>query len=165
MRIRQDLLERLPFLDRVAQREVRHLEETSGRRSAGPFTEEQAAGLDEDHERSERPDAFVARFSRLQDTPGDKRIPQLLSAPGERRQALIDHLDQAERFGRVESTDRWMAIRALRNRMIHEYMEETKILVSAIHRARDFVPELAATARRIHEALIRRGWAEEQPNP
>ncbi len=160
MNIREDQRERLRFLDRVVQREVRHLEETTKRLFAEPFTLERAANLETHYELSERLDAFVSRFSRLQDTLGDKLIPQLLASLGERRQALIDNLDKAERFGWIESADQWMAIRALRNQMVHEYMEDTKILVSAINRAHDFVSKLTTTAQRIHQELHRRGWVE-----
>jgi uncharacterized protein with HEPN domain len=51
-----------------------------------------------------------------------------------------------------------MAMRALRNQMVHEYMEELSLLVSAIHHARDFLPELLGTARRVHQELQQRSW-------
>ena len=48
-----------------------------------PFSKERAATLPTDGLLSERVEAFVSRFSRLQDTLGDKLIPQLLMALGE----------------------------------------------------------------------------------
>jgi hypothetical protein len=62
-------------------------------------------------------EAFVSRFSHLQDTLGDKLIPKLLSALGERQATAMDNLDTAERLGWISSADEWQAIRQLRNQM------------------------------------------------
>jgi len=60
---------------------------------------------------SEKLEAFTSRFSRLQDTLGDKLIPQLLLALGEPQSAVMDNLDKAERLGWIENADEWRAIR------------------------------------------------------
>ena len=61
---------RIQFLDRVVQRESTHLNRTSDRLFEEPFTLEKARTMDNDDDLSERVDAFVSRFSRLQDTLG-----------------------------------------------------------------------------------------------
>ena len=66
-------------------------------------------------------EAFVSRFGRLQDTLGDKLLPQLLSALGEKISAVIDNFDRAEQLGLIASADEWMTMRSLRNQMVHEY--------------------------------------------
>ncbi|WP_018716289.1 hypothetical protein [Arhodomonas aquaeolei] len=50
-------------------------------------------------------EAFVSRFAHLQDTLGDKLLPAYLAALGERKGALLDNLDRAERLELVPSAD------------------------------------------------------------
>ena len=94
-------LQRLGFLARVADREARYLSATTERLFAVSSTPERVAALDEDPDLAERVDAFVSRLGRLQDTLGDKLLPQLLTALGEKTSATIDNLDRAEQLGLV----------------------------------------------------------------
>lgn len=149
---------RLQFLDRVVQRECTQLNHTTKRLFAESFTLEKAKKLGEDDDLSERVEAFVSRFSRLQDTLGDKLIPLILDALGEHQLAAIDNLDKAERFGWIGSADEWFAIRRLRNQMVHEYMEDLNILTSAIQTAQTFVITLTDTTRKLHAEIQNRGW-------
>ena len=55
-----------------------------------------AGALADNVDETERVEAFVSRFGRLQDTLGDKLLPLYLQALGERRGATIDNLDRAE---------------------------------------------------------------------
>ena len=150
---------RLKFLATVVRKECKHLTTTDQRLFDGTFTLEQAARLDEDPDLSERVEAFVGRFGRLQDTVGDKLLPVLLSALGERASAAIDNLDRAERMGLVKSADEWLTMRNLRNQMIHEYVDDTAVLISALQTGHDFVPSLIATANQMCVEIERRGWA------
>ncbi len=47
---------------------------------------------------AERLEAFVSRYSRMQDTIGEKLLPHWLHAQGERTTTLIDTLNRAERL-------------------------------------------------------------------
>ncbi len=82
------------------------------------------------------------------DTGGDKLLPALLSALAETPGPAIDNLDKAEKSGLIESTEAWMAMRRLRNQMVHEYIEDLTVLCSALQSAHAFVPSLVAAARR-----------------
>jgi uncharacterized protein with HEPN domain len=104
-------------------------------------------------------EAFVGRFGRLQDTVGDKLLPLLLAALGEKSSAAIDNLDRAERLGLLKSADEWMTMRNLRNQMIHEYVEDPTVLSSALQTGHAFVPALIATANTMITEIERRGWA------
>ena len=73
MTLQPDLTERLRFLVRVADKEARHLTETTERLFDTPFTTERAESLATNPDIAERVDAFVSRFGRLQDTLGDKQ--------------------------------------------------------------------------------------------
>jgi hypothetical protein len=139
---------RLEFLIRVTERECVHLLDTDRRLFGGLFTFEDAQRIQADPVLAERLDAFVSRFGRLQDTVGDKLIPALLVALGEKPGPAIDNLDQCEKFGLIESADVWMQTRKLRNQMVHEYIEDLIILTSALRNGHVFVPTLVATARR-----------------
>jgi hypothetical protein len=151
---------RLQFLVRVVRKECLHLTTTDRRLfGRGAFTMEQAALLEDDHDLAERVEAFVSRFGRLQDTVGDKLLPLLLEALGERASAAIDNLDRAERLGLIESADEWMAMRTLRNQMIHEYVEDLVVLTSALQTGHAFVVALMAAANKMTAEIERRGWA------
>ena len=135
--------ERLAFLLETVQLEAEHLQGTDGRLFAVPFTAERAATLRDDADLAERLDAFVARFARLQDTAGDKLLPALLARVGEPVGSALDNLDRAARLGllRVDA-EAWLAARALRNRMVHEYIRRPDALAQAVNAAHAAVPML-----------------------
>ncbi len=83
MNIPDAKLQRLRFLARIVKKEIRYLSITDQRLFRTPFTLEMASTLEQDVELAERIDAFVSRFGRLQDTVGDKLLPQYLNAVGE----------------------------------------------------------------------------------
>ena len=72
-------------LAQVVQREVILLRQTDNRLFVEPFTEEKARKLQSDPILSEQVDAFVGRFSPLQDTVAD--LPTF--NPREREQAPL----------------------------------------------------------------------------
>lgn len=98
---------------------------------------------------AERLEAFVSRFGRLQDTIADKLLPALLEALAERKGAVIENLDRAERFGWLDSSDIWLDMRKLRNQMVHEYIEDLTVLANALNTGHQFVPALVQTAERM----------------
>ena len=148
---------RLQFLARVVRKECNHLVTTDQRLFGQPLTLEQVTGLEETPDLAERVEAFVGRFGRLQDTLGDKLLPLLLVALGEKSTAAIDNLDRAERLGLLESADEWMTMRQLRNQMVHEYVEDPVVLNSALQCGHAYVPALASAANNMCAELERRG--------
>jgi hypothetical protein len=149
---------RLKFLARVVHKECQHLATTDQRLFGNTFTLEQATRLEEDPDLAERVEAFVGRFGRLQDTVGDKLLPLILTAMGERSSAAIDNLDRAERLGLIESADDWMTMRNLRNQMVHEYVEDPVVLTSALQTGHAFVPALIDAASKMIAEIERRDW-------
>lgn len=105
MKLQQVQHERLAFLCRITQKEIKHLLDTDQRLFADLFTLEAAQKIETDPILAERLDAFVSRFGRLQDNIGDKFLPQLLMAVAEKPGAAIDNLDRAERLGWIESAE------------------------------------------------------------
>ena len=98
---------------------------------------------------AERLDAFVARFGRMQDTIGEKLIPavmtHLLETPG----SNLDNLNRMEKLGLLPSVDEWVEAHNLRNRLIHEYMDEPGTFAGALNRARELVTVLTTTYRNL----------------
>lgn len=158
MTIAQDRLLRLQFLARLVRREIRHLQLTDERLFSTPFSREKAEQLEADVELSERVDAFVSRFGRLQDTVGDKLLPRYLNAVGEVTGAAVDNLNRAEKLGLIHSAETWMTLRGMRNQMIHEYMEDLGKLSEALNKGHEYVDTLVNDAHRILADLESRGW-------
>ena len=135
--------ERLVILLETVALEAELLQATDQRLFAEAFTAQRAATLRGDALLSERLDAFSARFSRLQDTAGDKLLPVLLARLGEPIGSVLDNLDKAARLGWLTpSSEHWLAARVLRNRMVHEYIRDPVLLAQAVNQARDCVPML-----------------------
>lgn len=141
------LIERLKFLSRVVERELTHLHTTDSRLFAQPLTQQQVQTLNTNHDLAERIEAFVSRFGRLQDTLGDKLLPQLLRLLEEPAGVMVDNLDRAERLGWITSADQWLGARKLRNQMVHEYIEDPGIFLDALQAGHDLVPQLTDAAR------------------
>ncbi len=148
---------RLAFLIRVVGRESDHLALTDQRFFAVPFDVARAECLSADPDLAEWVEAFVSRFARLQGTLEDKLIPVLLAALGARPGAAIDNLDRAERLGFLQSVDQWMAMRQLRNQMVHEYVEDPMILAGALQSAHTFAPSLLSAVGAIRDEVARCG--------
>jgi uncharacterized protein with HEPN domain len=141
--------ERLLFIAKVVRREIKHLQSTDNRLFAQPLTLTLVAQLDSNEDLAERVEAFISRFGRLQDTLGDKLLPNLLAFVGERTATAVDNLDRAERLGWIKSSDVWLETRKLRNQMVHEYIEAPEILADAINSGHNRVPDLIYAATRM----------------
>jgi formate dehydrogenase maturation protein FdhE len=156
VKLDQDLKARLQFLCRVVEKESQYLQETEARLFAEPMTPQSLKQISEDSLLAERLDAFVGRFSRLQDTLTDKLLPALLDAMAEPRASAIENLDRAEKLNWIESADEWLEIRKLRNQMIHEYIEDPVILANALQAGHRFVPRLtAASSKFLNQVRVR----------
>ncbi len=139
-------------------REHKHLLDTDARLFQAPFTAKTVQRLEQDPDLAERVEAFVSRFSRLQDTLGDKLLPALLRALGERTGAVIDNLDRAEKLGYIPSVDTWLMLRNLRNQMVHEYIEDPTVLAGALMTAHEQASMLDTVTSNMLGEIERRGW-------
>ncbi len=137
--------ERLVWLLEVVAREGRHLQQTSGRLFTQPLDEAWYASLEADPELAERVDAFAARFGRMQDTLGDRLIPELLRQLLETPGSALDNLHRMEKLGLLRSTEEWVEARNLRNRLVHEYIRDARTFLDALNRAGELVPMLVQT--------------------
>ena len=136
-------------LVRVTAKEARYLERTADRLRALNIDLPWVESLEDSDEHSEMLDAFVSRYGRLQDTLGDKLLPALLRAGLEKTGAQLDNLLRAEKLGWMESTQTWIELRELRNRLVHEYMESADDLLHALQQALQGVSILTKTQARM----------------
>jgi uncharacterized protein with HEPN domain len=97
----------------------------------------------------DRLESFVGKFSRMQDTLVDKLLPHFLLAVGEEPGTALDNLHRAERLGMVSDPDQWLAMRRLRNSLVHEYVDDSEELAAALEKARATAAELFKTFNRI----------------
>jgi hypothetical protein len=142
-------LRRLEYLLRIVEKEKRHLLQTDQRLFLKTIDAQWLRGLDENPNDSEQLDAFATRFARLQDTIGDKLVPVLLTALAETSGSALDNLKRMEKLGLLQNLTEWLEARALRNRMVHEYVEDDAVLLEAVRRAHQLIPLLQDTAQRI----------------
>lgn len=142
----------------IVEREGRHLRYSwnslfaSGRDPGADWV----ASLDQYPEEAIRLEAFVSRFSRMQDTIADKLIPRWLQSLAERTGSQIENLNRAERLGVLASTENWLVARKLRNQLVHEYMQDPEAFAAALVAAKEYSLMLMATYNRI------RGYAEQR---
>jgi len=140
----------------VVAREGRHLRYSWGRLFSQTIDADWVGRLEAEPELAERLEAFVSRFGRMQDTISGKLLPRWLLALAETPGSQIEVLNRAERLGVVSSTERWLAARQLRNRLIHEYMTDTHTFADDLLLARDYAPDLIDTYNRVRKFAIER---------
>lgn len=149
MNIEEGLRTRLDFLMLATKKESEYLQQTDGRLFSGHLTIENLQNIIADQTLSERLEAFIGRFGRLQHMLGDKFLPALLTALAEPKASALENLDRAEKLGLIDSTNKWLEIRKLRNQMVHEYIDDLEVLRDALNAGHDFVSTLLATTDRL----------------
>lgn len=148
-----DSAQRTRTLIETGLQEAHYLRRTDDRLFALPLSLDAISRLPDNDELSERIDAFVARFGRLQDTIGDKLLPAFLGLMQETPATMLENLDRAERLKLIDSADEWLAIRKLRNRMIHEYVRTPTELLDALNAAHHFIPALIHTLHALIQTI------------
>jgi len=142
----------------VAEKETGLLTQTRGRlfRTGEQVDSGWVRRVAEDADLSERLEAFSARFGRLQDTVMDKVLPRLLLAAGENVGSAIDNLNHADRLRLVDRPDDWIVMRQLRNRLVHEYMEDAEDFANVLNDALRLASDLVETVDRIRRFATER---------
>jgi hypothetical protein len=136
-------------LIRITEKEALYLGRTADRLRALTIDLQWVESLDNNDEHSEMLDAFVSRYGRLQDMLGDKLLPAMLRASLEKMGSQLDNLLRAEKLGWIDSTQTWIEIRELRNKLVHEYIESPSVLLSSLQQALLCVHILIGTQSRL----------------
>jgi len=97
-----------------------------------PLSVESYYNLDDIHMSSI--DQMIFRFSKLQDTVGEKVIPSILEFNGEnvKKMTFIDRLNRLEELELLYKED-WMSLRKDRNEIAHEYSFNQDEVVDGIN--------------------------------
>lgn len=67
---------------------------------------------------------------------------------------MLDMLNRAERLGVLENALDWLAWRKLRNRLVHEYFQETASFAEAVNQSLLAAPKLTGIVRSIRGQAI-----------
>lgn len=105
-----------------------------------PFSEEDFA----DTEKIKTIDAFIYRFTKVQDRMGEKFFSLVLQNLYEFKSnmALIDVLNRLEKLELLDSADKWIEFRKLRNTLTHEYPDNEDEIMEAIKLSIDAYTEM-----------------------
>lgn len=136
---RRGVLQTLDLLGR----EIRHFTRTQKRLfGQGEISPAWVQGMEEYPAREDMVESFAAKFNRIQDTMGDKLLPRLFHWLGENPAPFLDNLHRAEKLGFIQSADNWMKARRLRNKLIHEYVEDPGEFAGALNLANRLAGEM-----------------------
>ena len=83
---------------------------------------------------NDRLESFTSKFARMQDNFVDKLLPKLLLLENEMLGSAIDNLRKAERLGWLQNAEDWARMRLLRNKLVHEYVNDPAVLLGEILR-------------------------------
>ena len=80
-------------------------------------------------------DQYIFRFSKLQDTMGDKIFKLIFSLYSETNESIpfLDMLNQLEKLGYLYSSKEWITLRKIRNDIAHQYDDEPEESSQAIN--------------------------------
>ncbi len=103
-------------------------------------------------------DTFIYRFIKLQDYMGNKLFKTFLNIIGEYQDymSLLDILDKLEKLRIIESSQEWISLRKLRNKLTHEYPDELEEIKEELKIAVEFVPLIENTLNKIENYLKKR---------
>ena len=108
-----------------------------------------------DPEKVETIDAFLFRFSKMQDTMGEKLFPLILEILGEevRNKPFIDILNRLEQLEFLPSANKWKELRKIRNLITHTYPWEQEVLIGELKQAIEASEEMIKIYERIKEKI------------
>ena len=71
-------------------------------------------------------DQFILRFTKLQDTMGNRLFPAILQYLQEQyeERPMLDKLNRLEKLGYIQSAEAWQNIRNTRNKFAHDYPDD-----------------------------------------
>ena len=109
----------------------------------------------EDFEKIKVVDTFIYRFIKLQDIIGEKLFKTFLNDIGEYKDnmSLLDVLDKLEKFEIVESANKWIEYRKLRNQLTHEYPNNEDEIIDGIKIAIDVYYEIEVVLDNIYKYM------------
>ena len=104
-------------------------------------------------------DQVAYRFTKLQDTMGQKLLPgvlELAEEPIPPEATFAEKLNWLERIEALPSAKEWTQLRAARNALAHDYPDDPELRASAINRFLDGAMQLNALYQYVNEYLQKR---------
>lgn len=98
-------------------------------------------------------ESFVAKFSRMQDMFVDKLLPLFLKHSGEIPKTAIDNLHRLEQLEIINNADVWIDMRLLRNKLVHEYVDDIAQLYEHLLLAKKFSIDLSQSFANLSSIL------------
>ena len=100
-------------------------------------------------------DQIVFRFSKLQDTTGNKIFPLGLVLLGEDIEArpFIDLLNKLEELRIIPSSSKWMEWRELRNDLTHEYPDIVEDRIDALNNLKSALADILQAYQKIRKIV------------
>lgn len=100
-------------------------------------------------------DQIVFRFSKLQDTIGNKIFPLGLVLLGEDIEArpFIDLLNKLEELKIIPSSSKWMEWRELRNDLTHEYPDIVEDRIDALNNLNSALADILQAYQKIRKIV------------
>lgn len=113
----------------------------------------------EDFETIKTIDMFIFRFMKVQDYMGNKLFKAFLIETGDYRDdmSFIDILDRLEKLRIIDSSENWMKLKKLRNKLAHEYPDEIEEIIEDIKEALKWINPLKVVYKNIVDYLQQRG--------
>jgi len=149
-------IDRFVYTLDIVAREGKHLAYSWERLYSHQINATWVSRLEEKPENAEQLEAFVSRFGRMQDTIADKLLPRWLAALAETPGSMIETLNRAERLGVVKNVEIWLEARKLRNRLVHEYIDDAEQFSTDLGLAREYTSMLLESYNRIRDFAIER---------
>ncbi len=90
-------------------------------------------------------DQMAYRFSKLQDSVGEKMLPLLLEfaqEPLSFTATFAEKLQRLKKIGAIPSAEQWRFLREMRNQLAHEYPDLPAIKAAVLNRFLDSVAQL-----------------------
>ncbi len=88
---------------------------------------------------------------------GDKLLPRFAALVGENSKTLLDALAVAEKTDLLVSADAFIAVRKLRNALVHEYMHDAQTFLESLFAAQQACEMFFAVIERAEAEIVRLG--------
>ena len=72
-------------------------------------------------------------------------LPAFLQAAGEIPGTAVENINRAERLGLIKDAQEWLGARGLRNKLVHEYVDDPAELADSLNTAREVSQVLLTT--------------------
>lgn len=99
---------------------------------------------------------LINRFSKLQDTIGEKIFPNVLILLGEDiyQKTPIDRLNMLEKLGIIEDANEWQDYRTARNAATHEYPDNLNRMAENLNHIMTLSQKLVTFWEGLHQFII-----------